>query len=158
MLNKVLGEKKVLTFTSKPISGHDMAASHICSLIKLCATKENTEWYTYSLEMCYLFQRTASPLYLCARATVCICTCGIVLGGTGTHPWSCHRSQRLWISAAAMKPARDKNKRQKWKLQTRERTKQVRKTAEESEKIKNRQEIKQFSMWRVPWKPVAKCA
>lgn len=48
----------------------------------------------------------SSLLFLCV--SIAVCTCGIVLAGTETRPWSCHRNQKLWISAAAMKPVMGK--------------------------------------------------
>lgn len=47
-----------------------------------------------------------SILFACSS----VFTCGIVLEETGTHPWSCHRNQRSWISAAAMRPAKTERK------------------------------------------------
>lgn len=43
-----------------------------------------------------------SFVFVCVNTAVC--TCDIVLAGIETRPWSCHRNQKLWISAAAMRP------------------------------------------------------
>lgn len=48
-----------------------------------------------------------SILFACSS----VFTCGIVLEETETHPWSCRRNQRSWISAAAMRPATNRERK-----------------------------------------------
>lgn len=73
----------------------------------ICLKKRGTKSNLYDPELQqsgWSMQPFSSLFCVSVCVSIAVCTCGIVLAGIETRPWSCHRNQKLWISAAAPRP------------------------------------------------------